>query len=501
MIELKNVTKAYAMGDQVVKALDNIDLRIDDGEFVAIIGPSGSGKSTLMNLIGCLDTPSKGSYFLNGADVSRMRSNALADARNKHIGFVFQRFNLLGRVSALRNVEMPARYAGQNAALRKKNAMQALTSVGLADRTKHTPVELSGGQQQRVAIARALINNPTILLADEPTGALDSKTGAEILALFSALHRDRGMTVILVTHDPEVAGHADRIIAIRDGKVASDVRGRGSAASASPAASENAAETAVPVSAAPFTTSAPWAVAPPPASAPQPESASVVEQRAPATADAPPAKALPEKVSFNLLVPGLIAVALSCAVNFAIRTLAVNVFGLPGFGALVAWMPPMLTAILVTLGIGLFALLRRTAKNPLGAFKTVALIALLASFVPNVLQIVSPATLAPVLTAVGAGGQGFGQRQRQGATAANPAAPNATTAADGAAPAGNGQAQGQGTRNRAAGAAGGAFNTNRLATQGVLASMHVAAYAITLIVLSRSASVAQRASIKKALDL
>jgi putative ABC transport system ATP-binding protein len=222
MIELIDIRKSYPMGGQTVHALAGFNLTIETGEFVAIMGPSGSGKSTLMNVIGCLDIPTSGVYRLNGRDVSRLKSNELADARNKHIGFVFQRFNLLGRVSALRNVELPARYAGISTRDRGQRARDALSIVGLADRMKHTPVELSGGQQQRVAIARALINKPDILLADEPTGALDSKTGAEILALFRQLHRDQKMTVIVVTHDPGVAAHADRVIALRDGKLERD---------------------------------------------------------------------------------------------------------------------------------------------------------------------------------------------------------------------------------------------------------------------------------------
>jgi putative ABC transport system ATP-binding protein len=223
MIELKDVSKTYQMGDQTVAALDRVNLKINAGEFVAIIGPSGSGKSTLMNVLGCLDKPSAGDYVLNGQNVARMKRDQLADMRNKNIGFVFQRFNLLGRTDALSNVEMPQRYAGVNGKNRRANATRALTTVGLADRMHHKPTELSGGQQQRVAIARALVNNPGILLADEPTGALDSRTGAEILALFEQLQREKGITVILVTHDPGIAAHANRVISIRDGRIESDI--------------------------------------------------------------------------------------------------------------------------------------------------------------------------------------------------------------------------------------------------------------------------------------
>ncbi len=224
MIELKDVKKTYRLGGEIVHALDGVDLTINDGEFVAIIGPSGSGKSTLMNILGCLDVPTSGAYSLNGKDVSRLRDDQLAQARNRNIGFVFQQFNLLGKATALRNVELPLRYAGMGGKERHARAVEALTTVGLAERLRHRPTELSGGQQQRVAIARALVTRPTMILADEPTGALDSRTGAEILALFENLQSTRGITVILVTHDANVAGHAKRIIAIRDGRIESDIR-------------------------------------------------------------------------------------------------------------------------------------------------------------------------------------------------------------------------------------------------------------------------------------
>jgi len=209
------------MGGEIVHALRSVSLEIARGEYVAIMGPSGSGKSTLMNLLGCLDTPTDGSYKLNGAYVSHMNDNHLAEIRNREIGFVFQTFNLLARANALRNVELPLIYAGIAAHERRQIALNALKQVGLADRIHHKPNELSGGQRQRVAIARALVNNPAILLADEPTGNLDSKTGNEIMALFEELWR-KGNTIILVTHEEDIARHARRIIRLHDGLIASD---------------------------------------------------------------------------------------------------------------------------------------------------------------------------------------------------------------------------------------------------------------------------------------
>lgn len=225
IIELKEVEKVYDMGAEQVRALNGVDLTIRRGEYVAIMGPSGSGKSTLMNLLGCLDTPSSGSYVLNGTAVERLTDHELAAIRNKEIGFVFQTFNLLARTDALQNVELPLVYSGLPRKERRERAARALERVGLGDRARHQPNELSGGQRQRVAIARALVNDPSILLADEPTGNLDSATSEEILRLFDELHQ-QGNTVILVTHEQEIAAHAERKILLRDGKVVADERMR-----------------------------------------------------------------------------------------------------------------------------------------------------------------------------------------------------------------------------------------------------------------------------------
>ncbi len=217
MIEIENITKVYQMGETEVRALDGVSLKIEDGEWVAITGPSGSGKSTLMAILGCLDSPTSGSYRFDGVDVARMRDDQLAAVRNQKIGFVFQQFNLLARTSALDNVALPLMYASGNH--QHARAAAALEAVGLKDRMKHHPNELSGGQQQRVAIARALVTEPSILLADEPTGNLDSKTSKEIMGLFAELHEKRGITVIFVTHDPSIAANAKRVIPIRDGQI------------------------------------------------------------------------------------------------------------------------------------------------------------------------------------------------------------------------------------------------------------------------------------------
>lgn len=221
MITLKKICKNYQVGAETIYALREVDLLIGRGEYVAVMGPSGSGKSTLMNLLGCLDTATSGAFELNGINVSDMDDNQLAEVRNKEVGFVFQTFNLLARSNALHNVELPLIYAGISTEERRQMALDALAQVGLSDRIHHKPNELSGGQRQRVAIARALVNNPSLLLADEPTGNLDSKTGEEIMALLDELYR-KNNTIIVVTHEEDIARHARRIIRIRDGKIASD---------------------------------------------------------------------------------------------------------------------------------------------------------------------------------------------------------------------------------------------------------------------------------------
>jgi putative ABC transport system ATP-binding protein len=223
LIETHDLWKTYRMGEEEIHALRGVSIRIDRGEYVAIMGPSGSGKSTLMNLIGCLDTPTLGTYVLNGTEVSQMNDDQLARIRNQEIGFVFQTFNLLPRATALHNVELPLIYAGVPAKQRLERAKLTLERVDLGARVAHRPNELSGGQRQRVAIARALVNNPSILLADEPTGNLDSKTGAEIMNLFERLHA-AGNTIVLVTHEADIAAHAHRVVQIRDGQISDDVR-------------------------------------------------------------------------------------------------------------------------------------------------------------------------------------------------------------------------------------------------------------------------------------
>ncbi|KAA3659882.1 MAG: ABC transporter ATP-binding protein [Calditrichaeota bacterium] len=223
LIEVKNLRKIYTIGEIEVRALDGVDFSIEKNEYVAIMGPSGSGKSTLMNVLGCLDTPTSGEYHLAGERVSEMNDDQLASIRNREIGFVFQTFNLLPRATALHNVELPLVYSGISTTRRRKNAIHALEQVNLSDRMHHKPNELSGGQRQRVAIARALVNTPSIILADEPTGNLDSKTGNEIMEVFETLHAN-GNTIIIVTHEESVANHANRIVRLRDGKIEQDIK-------------------------------------------------------------------------------------------------------------------------------------------------------------------------------------------------------------------------------------------------------------------------------------
>ncbi len=222
MIRLEDITKVYKMGDTEVRALDGVSLHIKPHEFVAIIGPSGSGKSTLMNMIGCLDVPTGGRYWIDGIEGSKMRDNDLADLRNKKLGFIFQQYNLLSKLSAVENVELPLIYRGISAAKRRKLAIEALDKVGLKDKMNHRPTELSGGQQQRVSIARALSSHPSLILADEPTGALDSKSGIEIMQMLHDLHEE-GNTIVIITHDLSIAKQAERIVTIKDGKITSDV--------------------------------------------------------------------------------------------------------------------------------------------------------------------------------------------------------------------------------------------------------------------------------------
>ncbi len=222
LISVRNLTHIYRLGDNSIRALDDITLGIGRREFVSIMGPSGSGKSTFMNIVGCLDTPTTGNYLLDGQDVSRLHRDELAEIRNRQIGFVFQGFNLLPRTPAIENVELPMLYNGSDVSSRHKKALEALSVVGLGDRADHHPNQLSGGQQQRLAIARAIVNRPAIIMADEPTGNLDSKTSEEIMSLFVRLNSESGITVILVTHEPDIARYARRIIRFRDGRIVSD---------------------------------------------------------------------------------------------------------------------------------------------------------------------------------------------------------------------------------------------------------------------------------------
>ena len=222
LIEIRDITKTYRMGDVQVHALRGVSMKIDEGELLSIMGPSGSGKSTMMNVLGCLDQPTSGEYYLDGVDVKALNDNTLAEIRNRKIGFVFQTFNLLPRTTALQNVELPLIYRGAGGRERRRQTVEALESVGLGDRIHHRPNELSGGEQQRVAIARALVTQPDIILADEPTGNLDSRSGAELVAIFQRLNHEMGITVVFVTHDPDIAAHTRRIVQLLDGKIVVD---------------------------------------------------------------------------------------------------------------------------------------------------------------------------------------------------------------------------------------------------------------------------------------
>ena len=241
LIEFRDVCKYYIMGDSTVKAADHINLKIEKGEFVAIVGQSGSGKSTCMNIIGCLDVPTSGEYYLDGQNVGQMHKNQLAEIRNKMLGFIFQQYNLLPRLDLLENVEIPLMYAGVPRAERRERALEALERVGLGDKVTHKPTELSGGQQQRVSIARALVGKPFVILADEPTGALDSKTGREVLSMLQQLHKE-GNTIVLITHDNSIAVQAQRIIRLEDGRVVYDGDARAPEATAQRVYTEGGAE-------------------------------------------------------------------------------------------------------------------------------------------------------------------------------------------------------------------------------------------------------------------
>ncbi len=362
MIELKNISKYYHMGDEVVHALQDVSLKIDDGEYVAIIGPSGSGKSTLMNILGCLDIPTAGTYTLNGELVSRLRESQLATVRNKNIGLVFQNFNLLGRASAIRNVELPARYGGVRASERHNRAVAAMTSVGLANRLHHKPTELSGGQQQRVAIARALVNEPNILLADEPTGALDQKTGREILDLFEQLQRERGITVIVVTHDPNVARRAHRIITIRDGCIESDI-------SLQQAMSADLFAQQLLQHQEPD---------------PEPGTDTVVAADIQADASRKKAARADGPMSFKrLALMGLLGIVLATVANIIISQLADIIFSIRLPMSQLA--PVAILTVAGTLGATIvYAVVNRFAKRPVWLFRIIALAALVLSLAPGI---------------------------------------------------------------------------------------------------------------------
>ena len=372
MIELENISKFYEMGDETVHALQDVSLKIDDGEYVAIIGPSGSGKSTLMNILGCLDIPTAGTYRLNGELVSALHETQLATVRNKHIGLVFQQFNLLGKASSIRNVELPARYGGIKPAERHKRAVSAMTSVGLANRLHHKPSQLSGGQQQRVAIARALVNEPTILLADEPTGALDSKTGKEILDLFEQLQRERQITVIVITHDPNVARRARRVITIRDGRIESDIsRQVGKDGTETLVARDLPRVTALDLEAN---------------GSGIPAYTDVMDGTNGAVKTTGP---VPLK---RIALMALAAIVIAAVINIVIGQLTALMFTIQA-----PMLQPALitafTAILILLAAVVYAVISRRSPSPVKLFRTIALVALVVSLLPDigfVLGLVNP---------------------------------------------------------------------------------------------------------------
>ena len=493
MIELKNIGKTYKMGDQTVAALEDVSLTIDDGEFVAIIGPSGSGKSTLMNVLGCLDKPSTGEYVLNGQRVSRMSERQLAKARNKNIGFVFQQFNLLGKMSAIRNVELPARYGGISGRERHKRALEAMNAVGLSDRVHHKPTELSGGQQQRVAIARALVNQPGILLADEPTGALDTKTGKEILELFAQLHRERGMTVILVTHDPSIAHRANRVIAIRDGLIESDIslgRVETPHAATPQDAQGEAAVDQVLLKATELNGSANGDVGPNsdvqrtgrPAIVPPQASPSALVDAPVATPATDPkqaigagqnARAAHTKPARNVdrgRITGvaLLAIIVAAVLNVAIALVAGAALGVSQFPFLAPVPVALLTVVGVTAASIVFSIVARKSSRPVRLFRIIAAGALVVSFVPNLILLNTPAGPAGAFQRqAGAAQTGAGQ-VGAGESGAAQGAAGQGNAPQGRSTTGNAgrQGAGAGVGGRQVGVPGGVFMGNGAVNTG-----------------------------------
>ena len=463
MIDLKNITKLYHMGDETVHALQDVNLRIEDGEYIAIIGPSGSGKSTLMNILGCLDIPTSGSYDLNGTMVSRMKESQLATVRNKNIGLVFQNFNLLGKATAIRNVELPARYGGFGPAERHKRAMEAMTAVGLAHRTHHKPTELSGGQQQRVAIARALVNKPNIILADEPTGALDSKTGKEILDLFEQLQRENGITVIVVTHDPNVARRAHRVVTIRDGRIESDV---------SRQKDKDGKEILITRQVAPI---------------PEPEESLVAASQDVVVEKLNLKGGKKKKVAFEGPIPfkrlalqGILGIVLAIVANIVISQI---------IALLLSLRSPILqipivagfTAVATLLGVVAYALVNRFAKRPVWLFRLIAVIALVVSFVPDIALatgLINPIAFiaASQRTATGANAQGG---TATGTTTGNTARGGNAAGGQFRGPIGIGGAFGSGTRSATTRV------TSPYEVPATLIVLHLAAYGIVVGTLTR----------------